>query len=112
MPFNFQGETKVHSFGLNLLLQNQWVNFNQIWHKTSLNEGNSSVQIKDHLVLSKEIIFLPFYHRYSKIALRKCVYSDWNCFSDDCEGIVANESGVVFIIEKVIVAIYCFILRI
>ena len=97
MPFNFQGETKVHSFGLNLLLQNQWVNFNQIWHKTSLNDGNSSVQIKDHSVLSKEIIFFTLLS-----PLCANVYSDWNCFSGDCEGIVGNEAGVVSIIEMVI----------
>ena len=33
---------KIYKFN-NLLLQNHWVNLNEIWHKESLCEGNSSL---------------------------------------------------------------------
>ena len=32
-----------HIFRFNLLLQNHWANFNQTWHKSSLDEGDSSL---------------------------------------------------------------------
>jgi hypothetical protein len=31
---------KIHKIFKNLLLKNQWANFNQSWYKLSLNEGN------------------------------------------------------------------------
>jgi hypothetical protein len=39
-----------------LLLQNHWTNFNQIWHKSSLGEGDSSVQTKGIAPHEGEII--------------------------------------------------------
>ena len=35
------------------LLQNQWVNFNQTWHKATLGEGDSSSFNKDNYEIAK-----------------------------------------------------------
>jgi hypothetical protein len=40
----------------NLLFQNHWTNFNQTWHRLSLEGGNSSLFKKGIVLLQGEII--------------------------------------------------------
>ena len=56
-----------------LLLQKQWVNFNQTWHKASLGEGDSSLFNEEPINSSKvnNVIFSSLNQRYDIII---CVY--------------------------------------
>ena len=59
-----------------IFLQNNWANFNQTWHKSSVGEGGFTK--KDHSVLKKEIrdFFYSPNQRYDVIIVSSNVFID------------------------------------